>query len=220
MSVRQSLLIRILVGLVFVFPFTGRATAGYFPNRHARYAGAKLTTLTGVLTFHDLGNDTGAFGLRTAGKDATFMVGLPMHMNRKVVTCGDPDLSADCQDWPPEIALGKSVVTATCYWVSDLTNPGATINECFATRSIPNAVRNSPTRRDHFAVVELTTGSFNLLRISSHGATLETGAEFEPAARRCWLLVQELAQTGLQGHLCRRISSRTTPQSRIWIAVL
>jgi hypothetical protein len=86
MNVRRSLPIRILVIVVFVSTFTSQAIAGCFPGR----AGAeKLTTFTGVLSDYGMGNDIGTFDL--TGHSQVFDIGLPMHMNGKVVTCSDPE---------------------------------------------------------------------------------------------------------------------------------
>jgi hypothetical protein len=117
MNARRSLLIRILVSIEVISAFTSQASAGYFPSRPK---GVALQHFTGVISDdYGLGNGTGSFTLIIGTNPVSFYIGWPMEMNAKIVECHHPELNNqpgyDCVDWPTELVLGKSVVTATCW---------------------------------------------------------------------------------------------------------
>jgi hypothetical protein len=131
MNARRSLLIRILVSIVFASALTGQASAGYFPSRPN---GVALRHFTGVISDdYGIGNGIGGFTLIIGANPVWFYIGWPMQMNGKIVECHHPELKDqpgyDCVDWPTELVLGKSVVTATC-WSDRRFDPGKSTLFC------------------------------------------------------------------------------------------
>jgi hypothetical protein len=116
MNARRSLLIRILVSIEFVSAFTGQASTGYFPNRPKDVA---LQNFTGVIGDDcGIGNGIGGYSNHWY-QPSLVLYRLANGDERQDCRMSPPGLNDqpgyDCVDWPTELVLGKSVVTATCW---------------------------------------------------------------------------------------------------------
>jgi hypothetical protein len=99
------------------------AFAGYFPQRPAQ---AQLQQYTGVIIGYGSGEGIGAFALSISGQEVQFYIGRPMTINGSQIHCMNPG-TPSCTDWPTNIVLGATIVTATCWTDTTYQPGGATI---------------------------------------------------------------------------------------------
>jgi hypothetical protein len=114
MKAARSPLLRIIAGSIF---FCGLTTPGFTGDFPIRPAGVPVQYFTGVLIDYGVGNGVGSFTLKIGKKTMVLGVGGAL-INHKNPHCIDPTpkgRSGLCDDWPAEIVLGKSVVTARCW---------------------------------------------------------------------------------------------------------
>jgi hypothetical protein len=98
--------------------FAALATPGFAGDFPIRPAGVPVQYFSGVLMVYSTGNGAGVFTLRIGKQTMNFGVGGALLINHKDFHCMDPtlkDIDHMCDDWPKEIVLGKTVVTARCW---------------------------------------------------------------------------------------------------------